>query len=242
MMSDVIDLSAATACCPRIVEVPAGEFLMGASANDKFTNDTERPPHLVRIARFGIGMFPVTTGEFRAFRPDHSIDEEEDPLPVVNVSWHDARAYCKWLSDATGRPFRLPTEAEWEYACRAGTQSPFFHGPDISTEEANFLYDEHGERTGRGSRTPAGNYAPNAFGLLDMHGNVCEWCEDSWHLNYHGAPSDGSAWIGSADDLRVIRGGAWDYLPRLLRSSWRDALPPETRRDNVGFRVAVDLP
>ena len=112
-------------------------------------------------------------------------------------------------------------------------------GDEITPADANFLYAEHGERIGPGVRTPVGRYAANAFGLCDLHGNVCEWVEDVWHAGYAGAPADGAAWVTDGDpDRRVIRGGAWDYLPRLLRSAWRDSLPATQRRDNVGFRIA----
>jgi formylglycine-generating enzyme required for sulfatase activity len=226
----------------EIRTIPAGDFIMGGTEEDKFTNNTERPAHLIRFERpFGLGTYPVTVGEFRAFRPNHAPDQD-DCLPVVNVTWQDARDYCEWLGAETGRAFHLPSEAEWEYACRAGSTTPFASGDDIGITDANFLYNEHGERVGRGSRTPAGAYAPNAFGLHDMHGNVCEWCADVWHPDYRDAPADGSPWLVDGDPaLRVIRGGAWDYLPRLLRSAWRDALRAETRRDNLGFRVALTL-
>lgn len=221
-----------------LVTVPAGRFSIGENDGDKFANDTERPRHEVTIARpFSLAAFPVTVAEFREFRPGHP-DRGEDAWPTVRVSWHDAVAYCEWL----GPGFRLPTEAEWEYAARAGSDTPFPTGQTLEISDANFLYDEHGFRVGLGRRTPAGAFPRNAFALESMNGNVCEWCADTWHPNYEGAPSDGSAWIGGNDSLRVIRGGAWDYLPRLLRSSWRDALPASTRRDNVGFRVARDLP
>jgi formylglycine-generating enzyme required for sulfatase activity len=218
--------------------IPAGEFVMGESDTDKFANDTERPRHVVRFtASFRMAAFPVTNAEFRRYVPHFAADEPEE-LPAVNVSWCEALNYCAWLAAKTGESVRLPSEAEWEYACRAGTRTPFHTGIEITPADANFLYDEHGFRVGRGARTPAGTFAPNAFGLEAMHGNVCEWCADTWHPSYHGAPADGSAWIGAAT-RRVIRGGAWDYLPRLLRSSWRDALPETTRRDNVGFRIVV---
>jgi len=223
---------------PMLRPIPAGEFVMGESDADKFANDTERPRHIVRIAPFRLAAFPVTNAEFRRHAPDFAPDEPAD-LPVVNVTWREAVAYCTWLSDATGGSLRLPSEAEWEYACRAGTTTPFQSGDEITPADANFLYDEHGSRIGRGERTAAGTFASNAFGLEAMHGNVCEWCADTWHANYHGAPADSTGWTdGDRADRRVIRGGAWDYLPRLLRSSWRDALPEDTRRDNVGFRIA----
>lgn len=227
---------------PGLVEIPAGVFMMGETIDDKFATDTERPAHRVVFARpFALGRYPVTVGEYRAFVPAHAPGEDSD-LPVVNVSWDDARAFCVWRRGQTGRPHRLPSEAEWEYACRAGTRTPFTSGNDLSLREANFLYSENGERIGVGTRTPVGCYAPNAFGLYDLHGNVCEWVEDAWHPDYAGAPADGSAWLDGGDPARrVIRGGAWDYLPRLLRSAWRDALPCAHRRDNTGFRLALTL-
>jgi formylglycine-generating enzyme required for sulfatase activity len=162
-------------------------------------------------------------------------------LPVVDVSWTDAQAFCAWLAAETRNPWRLPSEAEWEIACRAGTDTPFSTGWGLSIEEANFLYDEEGERIGPGRRTAMRSYPANPWGLRDMHGNVCEWCADAWHPSHERAASDGSPRIGAFDADRVIRGGAWDLLPRLLRSSWRDGLPPQTRRDNLGFRLAVTL-
>lgn len=227
---------------PGLVEIPAGSFIMGETIDDKFATDTERPAHRVVFARaFALGRHPVTVGEYRSFVPAHAPGEDAD-LPVVSVSWDDARAFCAWRCGQTGRPYRLPSEAEWEYACRAGTRTPFTSGGDLSLRDANFLYSENGERIGVGVRTPSGCYAPNAFGLYDFHGNVCEWVEDAWHPHYADAPTDGSAWLDGGDPARrVIRGGAWDYLPRLLRSAWRDALPCTQRRDNTGFRLALTL-
>ncbi len=227
---------------PPLVKIPPGVFTMGETADDKFATDTERPAHRVVIDRiFALGRFPVMVGEYRAFVPDHASDDDPD-WPVVNVSWDEAQTYCAWLRAETGEPFRLPSEAEWEYACRAGTHMPFATGDEITVEAANFLYAENGQRIGPGRRTAVDTYEPNPFGLHDLHGNVCEWVEDVWHPDYLGTPVDGSAWIGGGDsDRRVIRGGAWDYLPRLLRSSWRDSLPRTHRRDNTGFRVALTL-
>src|SRR5581483_819273 len=224
---------------PILVEVPAGEFIMGANDHDRFANDTERPPHRVGIAAFLLGRFAVSVGEFRRFRPDHAPGEAAD-WPAVGVNWHDAQAYCAWSSERGGRRIRLPSEAEWEYACRAGSRSAFASGDDLDVEAANFLHDESGVRVGPGGRTSAGRFSPNAFGLCDLHGNVNEWVEDTWHPDYHGAPADGRAWIDALDTRRVIRGGAWDYLPRLLRSAWRDWRPADQRTDNIGFRVASD--
>lgn len=215
---------------PDMVVLPGGEFIMGESRGDKFANDTERAAHRVSIAPFVLGRFVVTVGEYRAFRAEHALDEDPQ-LPVVNVSWHDARAYCDCLSVTLEKRFRLPSEAEWEYACRAGTTTPFATGYEITPSDANYFYSESGERVGCGRRTARGEFPANAFGLCDMHGNVCEWVEDAWRSNYEETATD--------DRRRVIRGGAWDYLPRLLRSAWRDGLPADSRRDNVGFRIAT---
>jgi formylglycine-generating enzyme required for sulfatase activity len=225
-----------------LIALPKGTFTMGDTGRDRFATDTERPAHRVTIAHaFALGGFPVTLAEYRRFVPGHA-EGEDERLPVANVTWEEAHAYCRWLAEREGKPFRLPAEAEWEYACRAGTQTPFSTGAGIDLSAANYLYDENGGRIGIGTRTPRGAYAPNAFGLSDMHGNVCEWVEDVWHADYREAPADGSAWIGDGDpDRRVIRGGAWDYLPRLLRSAWRDWLFRDRSRDNVGFRVACTL-
>jgi len=227
----------------EMVVLPRGSFWMGESADDKFATDTERPRRLVTFRRqFAIGKTPVTVGEYRLFAPSHSPGEPAD-WPVANVSWDEAEAYCTWLCAGTGEAFRLPSEAEWEYACRAGTQTCFSTGADLALNEANFLYSENGERIGLGRRQAVGSYPPNPYGLHDLHGNVCEWTKDTWHFDLSAAPSDGQAWIaGPNSPLRVIRGGAWDYLPRLLRSAWRDAVPREQRRDNLGFRLALTLP
>lgn len=227
---------------PAMVRLPAGEFWMGENADDKFALDTERPRHRVVIRRpFYLGTCPVTVGEFRAFRPEYS--EQGDDMPAVRVTWRDAEAYCAWLRECTGGAYRLPTEAEWEYAARAGSVTPYPWGDQISPEQANYLYDEQGNRIGPGQRTPVGSYPPNRLGLHDMLGNVCEWTADAWHPTYQDAPEDGSArTVSTAQPMRrVLRGGAWDYMPRLLRSSWRDSLAETSRRDNIGFRIACTL-
>lgn len=208
--------------------VPGGTFLMGENENDKFANDTERPRHSVTVESFRLGISPVTIGEFRRFRPGHESGLPSE-WPAAMVSWADAVAYCQWL----GPEFRLPTEAEWEYAARAGTQTPYHCGETIDLRQANYLYTEQGAKIGLGRRTPSGSYPANAFGLFDMLGNVCEWTEDLWSPDYQTEP----CWN---ETRHVLRGGAWDYLPRLLRCSWRDALTRDKRRDNTGFRIAAN--
>jgi formylglycine-generating enzyme required for sulfatase activity len=224
---------------PWMVTLSADSFTMGAGPGDKFANNTERPAHRAAIGRFALGRFPVTVAEYVAFRADHAPDDNPE-LPVTYVSWEDAQEYCHWLHNAVGRHYRLPSESEWEFACRAGSTAPFTFGADITPREANFFYSETGEHVGPGRRTKCGVHPANEFGLHDLHGNICEWVEDTWHTSYKDAPADGSAWIEGGDpQFRVIRGGAWDYLPRLLRSSWRDCLAVNRRRDNVGFRIAT---
>jgi formylglycine-generating enzyme required for sulfatase activity len=224
---------------PPMMTLVPGEFMMGENPEDKYANDTERPRHRVRLLMpFALGRFPVTVAEYRQFRPAHA-PEEPGAWPVVQVSWTDANDYCQWLSARSGRHLRLPGEAEWEFACRAGSRTPFATGDEITLASANFLYNEAGQRIGPATRTPVGSYPPNPFGLQDLHGNVCEWVTDSWHENYHGAPADERAWTTPGETRQVIRGGAWDYLPRLLRSSWRDWRPKDYRADNLGFRVAT---
>ena len=215
--------------------LPGGEFLMGENEEDKYANDTERPRHPVTVLPFEIGRNPVTIGEYREFRPAHEPDLPAD-WPVAGVSWVDAREYCLWRNDGS----RLPTESEWEYAARGGTQYAFSHGTVLEISDANFYYDEHGKRIGVGHRTPVGSYPPNGYGLYDMLGNVCEWVADEWQPMYF--PEAGSSdSLVSMRPQRVLRGGAWDYLPRLLRVSWRDYLGETVRRDNVGFRIARSI-
>jgi formylglycine-generating enzyme required for sulfatase activity len=223
---------------PDWVTLPSGTFVMGESPDDKFATDTERPAHTVALPRaFALARFPVTVSDYRAFAPEHAPGDNPE-WPAVNVSWDEANAYCAWGRRETGAAWRLPTEAEWEYACRSGHRAAFAGTDELTTADANFLYAEDGRRVGPGGRTAAGRYAPNGFGLFDLLGNVCEWVADAWHPDFWGAPSDGSPWLDDGP-RRVIRGGAWDYLPRLLRCAWRDALPRGSRRDNVGFRLAL---
>ena len=178
--------------------------------------------------------------------PDPS-EFKGDNLPVEQVSWEDAQEFCRRLSVKTGKDYRLPTEAEWEYACRAGTKTPFYFGETIAADLANYdARDAFGEGpTGeyRGKTTVVGSFPANAFGLYDMHGNVWEWCEDHWHETYVGAPEDGSAWISSDEskDPRVLRGGSWDLNPGGCRSAPRYGFAPDGGLDNVGFRVVCGL-
>ncbi|MGC3992166.1 MAG: formylglycine-generating enzyme family protein [Chthoniobacteraceae bacterium] len=228
---------------PELVDLAPGRFHMGEQPHDKFATNTERPSHPVEIRHaFALGGFPVTVAEFARFDGRAYADAEAN-LPVAGVSWIEAQAYCEWAGAECGWHLRLPSEAEWEYACRAGTEEPFPSGWVLTSTDANFWYNESGGKVGPGRRTPVGAYPANRFGLYDMNGNVCEWVQDEWHNSLENAPIDGRAWQTSTEPAaRVLRGGAWDYLPRLLRNCWRDFLEPVVRRDNVGFRVAITLP
>lgn len=218
----------------RYLTIPAGVFRMGGSCEDKFVTAVELPAREVKVAAFELAVHPVTIGQWNAVM-EANFDGDPD-LPKTGVSYHEATAF------AAGAGARLPSEAEWEYACRAGSATVFPQGGNLGADDANFLYDECGEVVGCGRPSPVGSHPPNAFGLHDMTGNVCEWTADLWHPNYRNSPCDGSAWLeGGQPGRRVIRGGAWDHLPRLLRASWRDWATESSRWDNLGFRIARDI-
>ena len=228
---------------PELVVLPAGEVIMGSTEEDEAAYEDERPQHRVMIAwRFAIGRYPVTFYEYDQFC---EVTRREKPgdngwgrgrRPVINVSWHDAQDYIAWLSQETGRSYRLPSEAEWEYACRAGTTSRYSFGDAIWRRDANYAYSELGRTS------EVGSYLPNPWGLHDMHGNVWEWVEDDWHDNYRGAPSDGSAWSDSETSPTprrcVVRGGAWSGVSRDCRSASRRRDFTVSRSNGLGFRVA----
>ncbi len=166
--------------------------------------------------------------------------------PIDNVSWEDASAFCQQLSQKTGNLYRLPSEAEWEYACRAGTTMPFHFGETIATNlanyDGNYTYGQGIKETHRNQTISVGSFPANAFGLHDMHGNIWEWCEDYWHGNYEGAPTDGSAWLRENEANRLLRGGSFSDFPRLCRSASRDVDDAGFRSSSVGFRVVCSAP
>ena len=244
---------------PEVVVIPPGSFLMGSPPSEKGRSEHEGPQREVQIGyAFAVGRCSVSFAEWDAAlasgvpltRPNDQ-GWGRGPRPVINVSWEDAQAYLAWLNDVLGRhdrpaAWRLLSEAEWEYAARAATTTPFSFGKTISTSQVN--YD--GQHTyGSGSRgefrrktTPVGTFEANAFGLHDMHGNVWEWVEDCYEGSYSaGQPSDGRARASGRSSLRVIRGGSWGNEPGGLRSASRNGLHPTTRYDHVGFRVARTL-
>jgi formylglycine-generating enzyme required for sulfatase activity len=234
-----------------MVAIPGGTFLMGSPESEPQRLDSESPQHTVTIQPFFMGKFPVTQAQWQAVAslPKVNIDLKADPSgckgakrPVEQVSWNDAVEFCTRLSKATGREYRLPSEAEWEYACRAGTITPFHFGETITTDlanyDGNYIYGSGSKGQYRGQTTDVGSFPANAFGLHDMHGNVWEWCEDTWHGKYNKAPIDGSAWVSNNDDLRLWRGGSWHNYPELCRSAVRFSYGSGGRPSYfIGFRV-----
>ena len=233
---------------PEMVVIPAGNFRMGCLSYDDDCFDDETPVHEVRIPQpFALSKHEVTFADWDAcvsaggcngYRPG---DREwgRGSRPVINVSWADAQAYVAWLSGETGKTYRLPSESEWEYAARAGTTTTYSWGNQISHNQANC--DGCGSRWDDDRTAPVGAFAPNAFGLHDMHGNVWEWVEDCWNDSYYGAPTQGEAWMSGDCAKRVLRGGSWISLPRNLRSANRDGGTTAIRSYGNGFRVARTL-
>ena len=245
----------------EMVYIPGGTFLMGSPGSDKMVyipgsdksrSSSESPQHQVTVPSFFMGKYPVTQEQWRlvAALPKVKIDLESDPsrfkgysLPVECVSWNDAQEFCARLSQKTNKAYRLPSEAEWEYACRGGTTTPFYFGETISTELANYHgnYTYGGGAKGeyRGKTTEVGKFPANPCGLYDMCGNVWEWCQDEWHGNYINAPIDGSAWTSpsSSSGRRMLRGGSWFSNPDFCRSAFRLNGLRDAHLDTVGFRV-----
>ncbi len=235
-----------------MVKIPAGTFKMGASQGEEGASQYEFPQHDVKVSEFWMGRFAVTQAQWKAIAllPKVKIDLKSDPsnfkgekLPVEQVSWNEAKEFCDRLSKKTGKIFDLPTEAQWEYACRAGTTTPFHFGETITTDMANFAgnyttYAEASKGTYRQKTIEVGSFDPNAFGLYNMHGNVWEWCLDPWHENYEGAPKDDRVWDASNDSgSKILRGGSWFVIPQYCRSAYRvrDTVDPRISYD--GFRV-----
>jgi formylglycine-generating enzyme required for sulfatase activity len=237
----------------EMVAIPSGKFMMGSPQSEHDRYDDENPQHEVKVSSFFMGKYPVTQVQWRLIANMSLVEQELDPepsdfkgdnLPVEKVLWRQTQEFCARLSRATGRSYRLPTEAEWEYACRAGTSTPFYFGDTITGKLANYysdlIYQRETKVELRNKTTPVGEYIPNAFGLYDMHGNVWEWCQDHWHSNYNGAPDDGSAWIDSDENIeRVLRGGSWDDSPSDCRSAVHSHFGNET--DSIGFRVVCEM-
>ncbi len=237
-----------------MVSIPGGEFLMGSPKSELERSDDEEPQHKVKIQPFFIGKFQVTQAQWHAIAALPKIKSylEPDPTkfkgvnrPVERVSWLDAVEFCARLSQKLGREYRLPSEAEWEYACRAGTTTPFHFGETITTDlanyDGNYIYGSGSKGKYPKQTTDVGSFGlANAFGIYDMHGNVWEWCLDHWHDDYQGAPNNGRAWLIDNDNdnhERLLRGGSWYFDLRFCRSACRLRYAPDNGGGNFGFRV-----
>jgi formylglycine-generating enzyme required for sulfatase activity len=250
----------------KMMLIPGGTFQMGSPEVELERSNDEGPQHEVTVPPFCMGKYPVTQAQWRfvAGLPQVNQELEADPSefkgdlnPVEQVSWFDAVEFCDRLSIHTKRQYRLPSEAEWEYACRAGSTTPFHFGETITTDLANYDGTDADDGSWSGSygpgpkgeyrqtTTPVDKFAPNAFGLCDLHGNVWEWCADHWHGDYEEAPTDGSAWLdegADADASRVGRGGSWYIVPLDCRSAYRGDGIPRDSHHHLGFRVVYIAP
>ena len=249
----------------ELVSIAAGSFQMGSPNTEAESTDDERPQHPVTLKSFLMGKYPVTQAQWKAVAalPKISLGLKPDPSdfkgvlrPVEQVSWQEAVEFCARLAKKTGRNYRLPSEAEWEYACRGGTTTPFYFGETISTDLANYQggdwtsqsktysnsYGKGLKGITRGQPIDVGSFPPNAFGLYDMHGNVWECCADYWHGSYAGAPTDGTPWIAGGDsEKRVRRGGSWFSNPAGCRAANRSYVAPAVRDYGLGLRVVCSV-
>jgi formylglycine-generating enzyme required for sulfatase activity len=229
--------------CPEMVEIPAGKFMMGSTDGDV----DEKPTHEIHIDKpIAVARYEATFDEWETCVKDGGCAKNKQPSdegwgrarrPVINISWSDAKEYVDWLSHKTGKTYRLLSEAEWEYAARAGTTTKYAFGDALNAKQARFSAGKQGV----GQTVEVGSFLPNNWGLFDMHGNVWEWVEDCYAPSYTDAPTDGSTRVFPGCKSRVLRGGSWDYGPEDLRSTVRYKLPPIYRVDEIGFRVAREL-
>jgi formylglycine-generating enzyme required for sulfatase activity len=246
----------------RLIQIPAGEFWMGSPATEPRRSDDEAPQHRVRLASFLLGQTPVTQAQWQqvAGWPKLKLDLSAIPSrftgarrPVEQVNWLEVMEFCRRLSERSGHTFSLPSEAQWEYACRAGSTTPFAFGETLTPELANyngdFTYANGPKGQYRRETTPVASFHANSWGLHDMHGNVWEWCLDHWHPTYASAPTDGRAWLdgeglnpeNNSEKSRLLRGSSWSEGPRFCRSAYRLLSQPVLAYRHVGFRV-VCLP
>ena len=228
----------------EMTAIPGGNFMMGSPKNELKRRDNESPQHQVTVPSFFIGKYPVTQAQYQAIMGTNPSYFKGSNRPVEQVSWNNAVAFCEKLSQKIGKTYRLPSEAQWEYACRAGTTTPFHFGETITTDLANYYgqltYGQGAKGVYRSQTREVGSFGvANNFGLYDMHGNVWEWCQDNWHSNYEGAPIDGSAWLGieKNTNTRLLRGGSWNYDPENCRSAYRNFYNLDDYNNIIGFRV-----
>ena len=234
-----------------LIGIPGGNFLMGSPESELEREGSESPQHSVKIKPFLMAQYPITQAQWWAVMNDNpsrfsDADVTTSKKPVEQVSWHDCTLFCDKLAKLTRKAVRLPTEAEWEYACRGQTTAAFHFGATISTDLANYngedVYGGGMKGENRQQTTDVDRFSANPFGLYDLHGNIAEWCADTWHPNYQNAPKDGSVWVsGYAQEMRVLRGGSWLDSPGLCRSARRFKSTPDERLDNFGFRIALSI-
>ena len=229
-----------------MIQIPPGAFMMGSSANEAGQENSEEPKHPVNISTFYLGQTQITQAQWSAIFPDKAVKfGNNSQLPIDSISWLDAIEFCHRLSTNTGREYRLPTESEWEYACRATTTNPFAYGDTISPSIVNYdglrPYGQILKGTCRNKATPVAMFPPNLFGLYDMHGNLWEWCLDEWFADYQDAPKDGTARgdLVTRDEnkQRVVRGGSWFSSGQICRAASRSSLPASYQHNHYGFRV-----
>jgi sulfatase modifying factor 1 len=235
---------------PELLIIPLGRFQMGSPNDEPERFDNEGPQHTVTLTRpFALARYALTFEEYEAYCAVTGKDKPSDwgwgrgKRPVIDVSWDDATAYCQWLSEQTGEEYRLPSEAQWEYACRAGTTTPFWWGDTITPKRANYdgnyPYNKGEKGEYRGKTVPVDQFEPNPWGLYQMHGNVWEWVQD-WYADYKGEAQTDPIYAQGGSP-RVFRGGSWDNRARLLRAAFRDGFEPGRRYDDLGFRPARTL-
>ena len=235
----------------EMVYIPGGSFLMGSPDTETGRRNSEGPQHKVTLKPFYMSKYPITQEQYQVIMGDNPSYFKGKNRPVENVSWYDATNFCQKLSKTIGGKYSVPSESQWEYACRAGTTTPFYFGETITTDLANYRgtdYEKWSGYYGKGPKgeyreetTPVGEFPPNAFGLYDMHGNVVEWCADDVHHNYNGAPTDGSVWLNGDKDKSCLRGGSWVSYPDNCRSAIRDSFGRRVDHGtDSGFRVVCD--
>jgi formylglycine-generating enzyme required for sulfatase activity len=233
-----------------MIQLPAGEFRMGSPEQEAERQSYEGPQHQVKLGSFFMGQTPVTQAQWQVVagwqKQQRELKDQPSRFqganrPVEQVSWQEAVEFCRRLSVRTGREYSLPSEAQWEYACRAGTTTPFSFGEMLTPELANYdgtnTYASGPKGVYLQQTTEVGSFPANGWGLHDMHGNVWEWCLDPWQGSYVGAPADGSAWMAGRGASKLLRGGSWRYRPAYCRSAFRSFYLPVNRVNLIGFRV-----
>lgn len=226
----------------EMVQIPGGKYLMG-SRDERC--DWEFPEHEVILPNFFMSKYPVTQEQYKAITGANPSMFKGDQLPVENVSWNNAVSFCEELAIKTGKSYTLPSETQWEYACRAGTGTAFYFGDSINSDlvnyNGNYSYGLVHKQNFRQKTVPVGSLMPNAYGLYDMHGNVYEWCLDDWHSNYNGAPDNQNPWFSRSSRWKVVRGGSWNTSPQDCRSTSRSLHMADSAYGDIGFRLVLNV-